>query len=459
MSLERLEDDLTIAELTAAAGLLLVAALCARLTADRLQVRHPRLVEVDFDVETVPQQSDRDLDMHLREAREQLLAGLLVAAEVECRILLLEAPQSRRHLLLVALGLRRDGEAHHRLREVDVRRLDRHLVVDEHVAGDDVLQLRDGAEIADAQRLDGPVLLAVQEQDLSEPLFCMCPRVDERGVARDRPGQYAKAADPPRERVGDRLEHEHRLLRVAELDRRALLRRRRHALDEQVEQRRRAEILRGDTARHGIELVTRHGILQRLGDVLGRQLLALEVARHQVLVRLDDRVEQLLPVLLHLGLNLCRNLNGSAFLLTLRIQVCLHVQQVDDPGQLVLRPDGDVHRHALVRQLRAERLEHAEEIGTLPVEHVHDLDAGEPRLVRTLPVTRGLHLDSHHGAHREHSAFDHAQRRDRVALETRVARRVDQIDLPSLPLEVADRCREGHLPALLVVVPVTDGRP
>ena len=74
-----------------------------------------------------------------------------------------------------------------------------------------------------------------------------------------------------------------------------------------------------------------------------------------------------------------------------------------------------------------------------------------------LPVARGLNLDAHHGADDEERALDDTDRRDRVALEARVARRVDQVDLPALPLEVADRRGERHLPSLLVLVPVGDG--
>ena len=86
---------MAVAELAAPAGLLLVAALRARLLADRLEVRHARLVEVDLDAEAALEPLDRDLDVHLREAGEELLARLLVAAQDERRILLGEPPQRR----------------------------------------------------------------------------------------------------------------------------------------------------------------------------------------------------------------------------------------------------------------------------------------------------------------------------------------------------------------------------
>ena len=81
MAVERLEHDVAVAELAAAAGLLLVAALGARLLADRLEVRHARLAQLDLDAEAALEPVDRDLDVHLRQAREELLAGLRVAAQ------------------------------------------------------------------------------------------------------------------------------------------------------------------------------------------------------------------------------------------------------------------------------------------------------------------------------------------------------------------------------------------
>jgi hypothetical protein len=42
-------------------------------------------------------------------------------------------------------------------------------------------------------------------------------------------------------------------------------------------------------------------------------------------------------------------------------------------------------------------------------------------------------------------------------LKAGVAGDVDQVHLPTLPVDVADRCRQGHSPLLLVLFPVGDG--
>ena len=106
--------DLAVAELAAAAGLLLVPGPRPRLLADRLQVRHARLVQLDLDAEAALEPLDGHLDVHLRQPGEELLARLLVAAELQRRVLLGQPPQRPVGLVLVALRLGVTGEAHHR---------------------------------------------------------------------------------------------------------------------------------------------------------------------------------------------------------------------------------------------------------------------------------------------------------------------------------------------------------
>src|SRR5262249_44829863 len=133
MTLERLEHDVSVAELPTAACLLLVAAVRARLFANRLQVRDTGLVQLDVRPEPALDALDGDLDVYLAQTGKELLAGLGVAANHEGRVLLGQAPECRADLLLVALRLRSDGEAHHRLGKVDLRRLDFPLGVEQEV--------------------------------------------------------------------------------------------------------------------------------------------------------------------------------------------------------------------------------------------------------------------------------------------------------------------------------------
>ena len=128
-------------------------------------------MELDVDAEAPLGALERDLDVHLAHPGEDLLARLLVAAQAERRILLGEPPDRGRDLLLVALRLRRDREAHDGLREAEVGHLDGDLLVGEEVAGLRLLELRDGADVALDEVERRLVLLPLELEQRAEPLL------------------------------------------------------------------------------------------------------------------------------------------------------------------------------------------------------------------------------------------------------------------------------------------------
>ena len=141
--------------------------------------------------------------MHLAHPREQLLAGLGIAAQLERRVLLVQPPERLRDLVLVALRLRRDREAHHRLGEVEPRRRDVALVVGQQVARLDVLQLRHRADVAVDERVGLLVLLPLKQHQPTQPLLGAVAEVDERRVRGDRSAVDPERVDLPGERIGD----------------------------------------------------------------------------------------------------------------------------------------------------------------------------------------------------------------------------------------------------------------
>jgi hypothetical protein len=70
----------------------------------------------------------------------------------------------------------------------------------------------------------------------------------------------------------------------------------------------------------------------------------------------------------------------------------------------------------------------------------------------------GVNLDAHHRVDDEHRRFGHPEGAERVGDEARIARCVDQVDLPLLPLERGQRRRDRHLARLLVLVGIRDRR-
>ena len=139
--LGRLEVDHRVAVLPAAAGLAdeLRADLLDRL-ARRLAVRDLRPADVRVDVELALQTVDDDLEVELAHAGDQRLAGLLVGADAERRVLFGQALQALRELVLVRLRLRLDGDRDHRVGERHRLEHDRRRLRRQRVAGRRALQ-------------------------------------------------------------------------------------------------------------------------------------------------------------------------------------------------------------------------------------------------------------------------------------------------------------------------------
>ena len=341
---QRLDLDEAVAELPAAPGLLLVAPLRLRGPLDRLLVRHPRRLQVDLRAEALLHPVDDHLDVDLRESGDDLLARLRIAMEVDRRVLLLEAPQCGEHFVLVALGLRLHRERHHRRGQRRERELVVAVLCCEDVARVRLLELRDSADVPGPELVGVAHLLALRDEQLPDPLLRVGARIDGLRVVLDRALVDAEEVDAPGERIRQRLEHERdgglvgvgveRLvagLHAAAHDRR------RQVLHERVEQAVRREVPGRDATGDREEMALGDALLQRRDELLVRDLLALEVALHQLVGVLGHLVEQLLPVLLGLRLELVRDRDLLAvFLLIAAVLVGLHVHEVDHAANLVL---------------------------------------------------------------------------------------------------------------------------
>jgi hypothetical protein len=127
-------------------------------------------------------------------------------------------------------------------------------------------------------------------------------------------------------------------------------------------------------------------LLQRGDDLLVGDLLTLEVALHERVRDLGDLVHELLAVLLRLRLELVgdRDLARVVAAVAL-VLVGLHVDEVDDAADLVLGADRDLGGHHVGAEGALQRLQGAEEVGALAVEHVHEEHARQVELLGTLP--------------------------------------------------------------------------
>src|SRR5262249_50894850 len=107
---QRLDAQEDVAVLATAARLAAQLVFLRDLLADRLAVGDLRLADVGVDLELAQQAVDDDLEVQLAHAGDDRLAGLLVRAHAEGRILGRELRERGPELLLVSLGLRLDRD-------------------------------------------------------------------------------------------------------------------------------------------------------------------------------------------------------------------------------------------------------------------------------------------------------------------------------------------------------------
>ena len=134
--------------------------------------------------------------------------------------------------------------------------------------------------------------------------------------------------------------------------------------------------------------------------------------------------------------------------------VGLHVDEVDHAADVLLGADRDLGGDDVLAEGGLQRLQGAEEVGALAIEHVHEDHAREVELGGALPQAGGVDLDAHHGVDDEDGRLAHAQGAERVGDEAGLAGGVEEVDLAVVPLERAQRRADRHLARLLVGVAV-----
>ncbi len=307
------------------------------------------------------------------------------------------------------------GERHHRRGEVERREVDVGLLLREHVAGTRLLELRHRADVSGAELVHGVHLLPPGRGELADPLLGPARGIQDVRVRPQDARLHAQQVDPPGVGVGGRLEdvreHLARLvggdvrvgvLRAEGVDR-AAHRRRGQILEQGLEQPVGPEVLGGDAAGHREKVALGHALLERGDDLVVRDLLALEVALHQLVRVLGHLVHQLLAVLLGPLPQVLGNLGLLRVAAPLAlVEERLHVDQVDHPAHIVLGADRDLGRDDVLAKRGLQGVERAKEVRAFAVEHVHEDEAREALVRGALPEPLGVDLDAGHGVHYDH---------------------------------------------------------
>ena len=198
-------------------------------------------------------------------------------------------------------------------------------------------------------------------------------------------------------------------------------------------------------------------LLERRGHLLAGDLVALEVALHQLVRRLRDDVHQLVVVLVGDGPHVLGDLDR---LVVPRPVAAVVSRRPCAPGRRRRgtrsrsrsgsRPPRSGRRAALRRPSSAAK-KSARSRSSMLISTSRESPSSSHRFhSRPVPTSTPITPDTV-----DDRPLDHPQRREHVGLEAGLAGRVDQVDRASLPLQVGDCRRDRHASTLLLVVVVT----
>ena len=460
-----LEADPDIAELAAAAGLLLMTALLLHGLADLFTVGNARGVELGVHAEAGLELAHEHVDLNVARAGDDHLMGLGVVDDGKGRVLFIEAVEAGAELFLLTAGLGRDGAGVAGLGVGHTGELDDALRVAEGVAGLDAVHLGDGADVAAADLLDLLVLLALEGVETAELFGVAGGGVVEGHIAGDL------AADDLDQRelavlVRNGLEDDGgggAVFIVGDLNGVAVVVLRglgghiggdgneiEHGLHQHID----AETGDGAAAEHGSDAAVAHAELEALGDLLGGELHGLEEFFHKLLIGAGGGFHQLGTQ----GLDLVGDVGGNGALGSLAALdlIGLVVQQVDDAGDLLAAVDdgGDDGRDGGA-ELALEGVETGVVVAVLLVGAVDEDHAG--LIAEHLPGALRADAQAVLRAADQHGALGRADTGENFAGEVKVARSVEHVDLHVLVLHGGDGEGDGDVSLDLFRVVVAGG--
>ena len=232
----------------------------------------------------------------------------------------------------------------------------------------------------------------------------------------------------------------------------------RQVVDDRVEQRLHALVLEGGAAQHRGHRDVERGLADVRDQARRLDRLLLEVVLHQLVVVLGDGLDQLGARLVGGVLELGGDVGDLPLLAeVVLVDDRLHVHEVDDPGELGLGADRQLHGHRVSAEAVDHRLDRALEVGADAVHLVDEGDARHAVLVGLAPDGLGLGLDAGDRVEHGHGAVEDAQRALDLDREVDVAGRVDDVDAVVAPGGGGRGGRDRDAALLLLLHPVHDG--
>src|ERR1700761_8966646 len=465
--LVRLDTNLGVAVVTRAPRLANVLAFRLGLAADRLAVVHLRLADIRFNLVLAHHAVDDDLQMQLAHAGDDRLPAGLVGPHLEGRIFLRQLGQRHAHLFLVHLRLRLNRNLDHRCREVDRLKHNRSLLRADRVARNQVLQAHRRADVAREDLRDLLTLVGVHLQQTADTLRLARTRVQHRVTGLQLSRVHTDKDQLADEGVGHDLEAQGRkrlvvgrlanqlLLRILGID--ALNRRNiqwaRQIIHHRIEQRLNALVLERRPAQHREDVHRDRCLAGRPLQLRDRDRLSFEVLVHHLVVRIRNRLDELVAHLLGLLLQVRRDLN-DVILRAHRLVVphdAAHLDEIHNTLELGLFADRNLNRNRTRAQTIHDRRGRILKVRARLVHLVDEANARNLVLIGLPPHRLRLRLNALHRVERRARAVQHAQRALHLGREVHVPRRVDDVDADAIP-GAGRRSRRNRDAALLLLL-------
>ena len=191
-------------------------------------------------------------------------------------------------------------------------------------------------------------------------------------------------------------------------------------------------------------------------DLVGFDLLALQIHDHELFVLVGDRLEELLPVLISESTHLLWYLGD----LPRRPEVVgvddgPHLYEINNPLELALRAYRQLHGDGVGPQPVDHRANGLVEVGADAVHLVDESYARYPVLVRLPPDRLGLRLDPGHGVEQRDRTVKHPKAALHLYSEVHVPGRVYNIDT----MLIGDAAMDAFAGTLAVLAGAFDAAP
>ena len=237
------------------------------------------------------------------------------------------------------------------------------------------------------------------------------------------------------------------------------IQRRRHIVNDGVQQLLHTLILIRGTAGYRNDLVGDGALTQSSLDFCNRNLFAFQILHHKLFVLLSAGFQQLIPIFLSFFLHVVGDFHDfHVFAQVVFVDHSVHFHQVDNALKVTFGPDGELDGNRITLQAVQHHVHHIVEVSAHNVHFVDIGHTGNMIFIGLTPNGFGLRLHTALGAEHRHRAVQHPQRALYFHGKVHVAGGINNIDPVTLPVGGGSGRGDGDPSLLLLHHPVHGSR-